>query len=79
MIIWNPSMLFIRAATTIPNMVRGMLAIFIMPLFKWLRDIDGVGYVNGGIYAAIIIMTITIFAAIMTKETFNKDLNFVEK
>lgn len=67
------------AATTIPNMVRGMLAIFIMPLFKWLRDIDGVGYVNGGIYAAIIIMTITIFAAIMTKETFNKDLNFVEK
>lgn len=67
------------AATTIPNMVRGMLAIFILPLFKWLRDIEGVGYVNGGIYAAIIIMTITIFAAIMTKETFNKDLNFVEK
>ncbi|NOT51810.1 MAG: MFS transporter [Chitinophagaceae bacterium] len=67
------------AATTIPNMVRGMLAIFILPLFKWLRDIDGVGYVNGGIYAAIIIMVITIVAALMTKETFNKDLNFVEK
>jgi putative MFS transporter len=67
------------AATTIPNMVRGMLAIFILPLFKWLRDIDGVGYVNGGIYAAIIIMVITIIAAIFTKETFNKDLNFVEK
>lgn len=67
------------AATTIPNMVRGMLAIFILPLFKWLRGMDGVGYVNGGIYAAIIIMAITIFAAIMSKETFNKDLNFVEK
>lgn len=67
------------AATTIPNMVRGMLAIFILPLFKWLRDIDGVGYVNGGIYAAIIIMVITIIAAIFSKETFNKDLNFVEK
>ena len=67
------------AATTIPNMVRGMLAIFILPLFKWLRGMDGVGFINGGIYAAIIIMTITIFAAIMTKETFNKDLNFVEK
>ncbi len=66
------------AATTIPNMVRGMLTIFILPLFKWLRGLDGVGYVNGGIYAAIIIMVITIFAAIMTKETFNKDLNFVE-
>ena len=67
------------AATTIPNMVRGMLTIFILPLFKWLRGIEGVGYINGGIYAAIIIMLITIFAAVMTKETFNKDLNFVEK
>jgi putative MFS transporter len=67
------------AATTIPNMVRGMLAIFILPLFKWLRNMDGVGYVNGGIYAAIIIMVITIVAALLTKETFNKDLNFIEK
>jgi MFS transporter, putative metabolite:H+ symporter len=67
------------AATTIPNMVRGMLAIFILPLFKWLREMEGVGYVNGGIYAAVIIMIITIIAALLTKETFNKDLNFVEK
>lgn len=67
------------AATTIPNMIRGMLAIFILPLFKWLREIDGVGYVNGGIYAAIIIMIITVIAAVLTKETFNKDLNFVEE
>jgi MFS transporter, putative metabolite:H+ symporter len=66
------------AATTIPNMVRGLLAIFILPLFKWLRNIDGVGYVNGGIIAAIIIMCITIVAALLTKETFNKDLNFTE-
>lgn len=67
------------AATTIPNMVRGMLTIFILPLFKWLRGMEGVGYVNGGIIAAIIIMAITIVAAAMTKETFNKDLNFVEE
>ena len=66
------------AATTIPNMVRGMLAILIIPLFKWLRNMEGVGYVNGGIYAGIIIMIITIVAALLTKETFNKDLNFVE-
>jgi MFS transporter, putative metabolite:H+ symporter len=67
------------AATTIPNMVRGMLAIFILPLFQWLRGIESVGYVNGGIYAAVIIMFITIIAAALTKETFNKDLNFLEK
>lgn len=67
------------AATTIPNMVRGMLAIFILPLFQWLRSLEGVGYVNGGIYAALIIMAITIVAIALTKETFHKDLNFVEK
>lgn len=67
------------AATTIPNMVRGMLAFFILPLFKWLRNIEGVGYVNGAIYTGIIIMAITIAAALATKETFNKDLNFIEK
>ena len=66
------------AATTIPNMVRGMLAIFILPLFQWLRAIDGVGYVKGGIYAAVIIMAISIVAIAMSKETFGKDLNFVE-
>lgn len=67
------------AATTIPNMVRGMLAILILPLFKWLRGMEGVGYVKGGIYAAVIIMIITVVAAIFTQETFGKDLNYVEE
>src|SRR3990170_1408287 len=62
------------AATTIPNMVRGMLAILILPLFQWLRGMEGVGYVNGGIYTAIIIMAITIIAIVLSKETFGKDL-----
>lgn len=66
------------AATTIPNMVRGMLAIFILPLFKFLRDLEGVGYVKGGIYTGLIVMLITVVAAILTKETFHKDLNYVE-
>jgi putative MFS transporter len=67
------------AATTIPNMVRGLLAIAIIPLFKWLRGMEGVGYVQGGMYAAIILMAVTLIAAAMTKETFGKDLNFVEE
>lgn len=67
------------AATTIPNMVRGMLAIFILPLFKYLRNLEGVGFVKGGIYAAIIIMVITMIAALFTKETFHKDLNYIEE
>lgn len=64
------------AATTIPNMVRGMLALFIIPLFKGLRSVTD--YYTGGWIAAIIIMIIAIVAAINTKETFGKDLNFVE-
>lgn len=67
------------AATTIPNIVRGTLAIFVLPLFQWLRDLPGVGFVNGGIYTAIIIMTITVIAAVNIRETFNKDLDFVER
>jgi len=65
------------AATTIPNMVRGMLAIFITPLFQWLRGMTD--YYTGGWIAAIIIMVITLIAAYFTKETFGKDLNYVEK
>jgi len=64
------------AATTIPNMVRGMLTIFILPLFQALRDVTD--YVTGGWIAAIIIMAITVFAAINIKETFHKDMNFLE-
>jgi MFS transporter, putative metabolite:H+ symporter len=66
------------AATTIPNMVRGMLTIMILPLFKFTRSYTG-DYVTGGWITAIVVMTITIFAAYFTKETFNKDLNFVEQ
>lgn len=64
------------AATTIPNMVRGMLTIFILPLFKLLRN--ATDYVTGGWIAAAIIMAITVIAAIYTRETFHKDLNYVE-
>ncbi|TAL46645.1 MAG: MFS transporter [Chitinophagaceae bacterium] len=64
------------AATTIPNMVRGMLTVMILPLFKGLRGVTD--YVTGGWIAAIIIMTITIAAAINIRETFHKDLNFLE-
>jgi putative MFS transporter len=65
------------AATTIPNMVRGMLTIMILPLFKLFRGITD--YVTGGWITAIVIMVITIIAAYYTKETFDKDLNYIEE
>ena len=65
------------AATTIPNMVRGMLAIFILPLFKTIRGFTD--YYTGGWITAVIIMLITITASIFIEETFGKVLNYVEK
>jgi MFS family permease len=65
------------AATTIPNMVRGMLAVFILPLFRYMRSITD--YVTGGWITAIIIMVIGTVAVIFIKETFHKDLNYVEE
>jgi MFS family permease len=64
------------AATTIPNMVRGMLTIFILPLFQLLRQVTD--YVTAGWVTGGIIMAITVVAAILTRETFNKDLNYLE-
>lgn len=66
------------AATTIPNMVRGMLSLVILPLFTTLRSLNGVGYVDGAIYTGIIIFIISLLAVIYSKETYHKDLNYEE-
>jgi putative MFS transporter len=63
------------AATTIPNMVRGALPLIIL-LFKYLRE--ATNFITGGIITATIIMIITVAAAYFTKETFGKDLMYVE-
>jgi MFS transporter, putative metabolite:H+ symporter len=65
------------AATTVPNMVRGMLTIFIMPLFKMLRGQSN--QFTAGWQTAIIIMAITLVAAYFIQETFNKDLDYTEQ
>ncbi len=64
------------ATTTIPNMVRGMLAIFILPLFKFLRN--SFSYFDAGWITVIIVMSISIFAVLKIEETFGKDLDFNE-
>ncbi|HEX6332614.1 MAG TPA: MFS transporter [Flavisolibacter sp.] len=63
------------AATTVPNMVRGSLPLIIL-LFQWLRT--SMDYVTAGMVTGIIIMLITVISAAFSKETFGKDLNFVE-
>jgi MFS transporter, putative metabolite:H+ symporter len=63
------------AATTVPNMVRGALPLMIL-LFKTLRG--HMDYITAGMVTGIIIMLITLIAAAFTKETFGKELNYIE-
>jgi MFS transporter, putative metabolite:H+ symporter len=63
------------AATTVPNFVRGMLPLMIL-LCNFLRS--KTDYVTGSWIGGIIIMIIAIISLINTKETFGKELNYVE-
>jgi MFS family permease len=65
------------ATTTVPNMVRGSLPLIII-LFKWLRSVTDNNYVMSGGITAVICMGIAIIALYFKKESFGKDLNFVE-
>ncbi len=65
------------ATTTIPNMVRGMLAVFILPMFRFFENFTN--YIQAGIITSLIIMTISTIAVFLVKETYGKDLNFIEK
>ena len=64
------------AATTVPNMVRGALPV-IAWMFKSLQP--GFGFVNAAAITGAVVMVISIIAALMTEETFGKDLNFIEQ
>ena len=68
------------AATTIPNMVRGALPL-VIGLFKYLRgeNADAERFIRAGLITGSIVMVISIVAGFLTKETFGKDLNYVEE
>ena len=63
------------AATTVPNMVRGSLPLMIL-LFNYLQNYFT--YVTSGWITGVVIMTLSVSAAAFSKETFGKDLDYVE-
>ena len=68
------------AATTIPNMVRGLLAFMILPLYKFFRSETMFNnIITGAIVTGIIIMVIACTAVYFIKETYGKDLDFIEE
>ncbi len=64
------------AATTVPNMVRGSLPLIAI-LFESLQPYQG--YAGAAATTGIIVMVVSILAAVGTEETFGKDLDFVER
>ncbi len=63
------------AATTAPNMVRGALPLMVM-MFKELQP--EYSYITAAAITGVVVMVISIIAAVLTEETFGKDLNFLE-
>ncbi|MGG9971542.1 MFS transporter [Ferruginibacter sp. SUN002] len=61
--------------TTVPNMVRGSLVLTTI-LFTSLQG--SMSYVQAGVTTGVIVMSIAIVAAYFTKETFGKELDYVE-
>jgi MFS family permease len=67
------------AATTVPNMVRGALPLIIAG-FKYLRGTsdDAEQFIQAGLITGAIVMGIALVAALLTRETYGKDLNYIE-
>ncbi len=68
----------LRASTaiSIPNVVRGVLPLIIL-MHRGFRNLTG-DYVTGGWMTGVVIMGLALFAAWQTRETFSKDMDFIE-
>ena len=64
------------ATTTIPNMVRGSLPLMLL-LFSFLQQ--HTNYFNAAIFTGVIVMLLSATALYFMKETFARDLDFIEE
>lgn len=63
------------AATTVPNMVRGALPLMVL-FFKGLQP--QYSFITAAAITGALVMVISVIAAVLTEETFGKDLDFLE-
>lgn len=66
------------AATSITNFVRGFTPLLLL-IFTQIRGKDDSGYLKGAWVIGIAVMLISLTALYFTKETYGKDLDFVEE
>ena len=69
----------LRATTaiSIPNVVRGFLPLIIL-VFKGIRTITG-NYISGGWITGVLFLLLAVAAAFYTKETFGRDMDYLEE
>lgn len=66
------------AATTVPNFARGLLPL-ISIVFGGLQTAFGLSYLQSGLVTGILCICLAFAAAFMMRETFGKDLDYVEE
>jgi putative MFS transporter len=67
------------AATTIPNMVRGVLPLLNLLFLDLFQKIWGWTLIRSGLITGIIVTLISFVAFYFTDETYHKDLNYIEQ
>jgi hypothetical protein len=63
------------AATTIPNMVRGLVPVMLLGFDFFKADY---GVITAATIVAVIVFGLSIYATITIDETHNRDMDFVE-
>lgn len=66
------------AATSITNFVRGFTPLLLL-IFTQLRNYNSIGYLKGAWMIGIAVMLISLSALYFTRESYGKDLDFVEE
>jgi MFS transporter, putative metabolite:H+ symporter len=66
------------ASTSITNFVRGFTPLLFL-IFAQLRSYPSIGYLKGACIIGVAVMLISFTALYFTKETYGKDLDFIEE
>lgn len=66
-------------AISVPNLVRGFLPLMII-LFQWLRSASVFNdFITGALVTGVVVIITGLISVMFTRETFGKDLDFVER
>ncbi len=65
--------------TTVPNFIRGSLTLVTLLYVLFFQNVIGLSKVSSAMWTGVIVFAIALYAASQLKETFGKDLNYLEE